>query len=259
MTDDNQASIAGFQAGYIDVAGSPIWHEVAGHGPPVVLLHGGFSGANSWSLQAAALTDAGFHVRAPERAGHGHTPDAAGPFSYEAMAEETIAYLETAVEGKAHLVGRSDGAVVALLTALRRPDLVDRMVLISKFYNSDGRQPGTDFEKWLHGDKAKAFLRQAYGAVSPDGPEHFEIVHAKTMAMIESGPELDLTSLTTITAPALVLQGDRDVVTLAHGHSVASALADGRLAVLPGTHSLPTELPDVVNPLLTSFLKGQLS
>jgi pimeloyl-ACP methyl ester carboxylesterase len=50
-----------------------------------------------------------------------------------------------------------------------------------------------------------------------------------------------------------VLQGDRDEVTLEHGAAVAAALGDGRLAVLPGTHGLPVELPEVVNPLLSSF------
>jgi pimeloyl-ACP methyl ester carboxylesterase len=53
-----------------------------------------------------------------------------------------------------------------------------------------------------------------------------------------------------------VLQGDRDEVTLEHGAAVAAALASGRLAVLPGTHALPVENPDVVNALLLWFLAG---
>jgi hypothetical protein len=40
-------TIPGFQAGYVDVAGLPTWHEVCGDGPAVVLLHGGFSGASA--------------------------------------------------------------------------------------------------------------------------------------------------------------------------------------------------------------------
>jgi pimeloyl-ACP methyl ester carboxylesterase len=90
--------------------------------------------------------------------------------------------------------------------------------------------------------------------VSPDGPEHFPVVYAKTMAMLDAEPELDLATLAGVGAPTLVLQGDRDEVTLEHGVAVAAALAHGRLAVLPGTHALPLELPGVVNPLLASFL-----
>jgi pimeloyl-ACP methyl ester carboxylesterase len=49
------------------------------------------------------------------------------------MAADTVAYLEAEVDGW------SDGAVVALLVALRRPDLVGRMVLIGQYCNSSGR------------------------------------------------------------------------------------------------------------------------
>jgi pimeloyl-ACP methyl ester carboxylesterase len=62
-----------------------------------------------------------FHVYSPERRGHGHTPDVDGPITFDAMAQDTIAFLETVVGGPAHLVGCSDGATVALLVALRRP------------------------------------------------------------------------------------------------------------------------------------------
>ncbi len=69
----------------------------------------------------------------------------------------------------------------------------------------------------------------------------------------QAEPEIDLPKLAAVSSPALVLPGDRDEVTLKHGAAVAAALGDGRLAVLPGTHGLPVELPEVVNPLLVSF------
>ena len=65
--------------------------------------------------QAPALASAGFRVHVPERRGHARTPDVDGPLTYEVMAADTVAYLEAEVGGHAHLVGWSDGAVVALL------------------------------------------------------------------------------------------------------------------------------------------------
>jgi pimeloyl-ACP methyl ester carboxylesterase len=152
-------------------------------------------------------------------------------------------------------VGWSDGAVVALLVAQRRPDLVDRLVLIGQYYNSSGKVTG-GIEDQLRagGDQVVAFLRAGYDPVSPDGPEHFPVVFAKAMQMLATEPELDLGSLRAVAAPALVLQGDRDDVTLEHGAAVAAALPQGRLAVLPGTHLLPIEAPDLVNALLLWFL-----
>jgi pimeloyl-ACP methyl ester carboxylesterase len=106
------------------------------------------------------------------------------------------------------------------------------------------------------GDQAMEFLRPEYDAASPDGPEHFPVIYAKTMQMLTTKPEIELTSLAIVSAPTLVLQGDRDDVTLEHGAAVATALPHGQLAVLPGTHLLPMENPGLVNALLLWFLAG---
>jgi pimeloyl-ACP methyl ester carboxylesterase len=242
---------------YVEVNGLPTWHEVRGEGQPVVLLHGAFAGASSWSAQAPALARAGYKVHVPERRGHAHTPDIEGPLTYDAMADDTVAYLDGVVGGPGHLVGWSDGAVVALLAAQRRPDLVDRLVLIGQYYNSSGKVTGGLVDQLSAGsDQVMKFLRAEYDQVSPDGPEHFPVVYAKTLRMLATEPELDLPSLAVVAAPTLVLQGDRDEVTLEHGAAVAAALPQGRLAVLPGTHVLPVENPDVVNALLVWFLAG---
>jgi len=179
------------------------------------------------------------------------------PLTYGVMADDTVAYLQEIVGGPAHLVGWSDGAVVALLVAQRRPDLVDRLVLIGQYYNSSGKVPdGLTDELVAGGDQIMGFLRAEYDQVSPDGPEHFPVVYAKTLRMLATEPELELPSLASVTAPTLVLQGDRDEVTLEHGAAVATALPHGRLAVLPGTHALPVEAAEVVNALLVWFLAG---
>jgi pimeloyl-ACP methyl ester carboxylesterase len=124
---------------YVQVDGLPTWHEVHGEGTPVVLLHGAFAGASSWSSETPALAEAGYRVHVPERRGHAHTPDRPGPLTYSLMADDTVAYLDAVVDGPTHLVGWSDGAVVALLVAMHRPDLVDRLVLIGQYYNSSGK------------------------------------------------------------------------------------------------------------------------
>lgn len=249
-------AVPGAVAGYVTVGGRPVWHECHGaDGEPVVLLHGGFAGASSWAAQVPDLLDAGFRLYVPERRGHGRTPDVEGPFTYEAMADDTTAYLDEVVRGPAHLVGWSDGAVVALLVAIDRPDLVRRMVVVGQYYNRDGRVTDSAIDRLLRSPEGREFLRGAYEPGAPEGPGHFAVVYDKMLEMIGSGPEIDLARLRGITAPTLVVQGDRDDVTLEHGAAVAAAIPDGRLAVLPGSHALPLELPDVVNPLFVGFLR----
>ena len=245
-------------AGYVEVAGLRTWHEVSGEGDPLVLLHGGFVGASSFYAQTPALVEAGYRVHVPERRGHAHTPDVDGPLSYSVMADDTIAYLEQEVGAPARLVGWSDGAVVALLVARRRPDLVARMVLIGQYYNSAGKVSGAELVAYLNSAEAITFLRQAYDPISPDGPDHFPVVHAKMMHMITTEPEIALDTLADIATPTLVLQGDRDEVTVEHSLAVVAALPEAHLAVLPGTHTLPIEHPELVNPLIISFLRDSV-
>ena len=111
---------------------------------------------------------ADFHVYRPDRRGHGRTPDVPGPITYELMANDTIAFLEQVVGGPAHVVGHSDGAVVALVTALLRPDLVRRLVFASGVFHHDAWAPGAiDLD-----DETLAFFVEYHGEVSPDGPGH---------------------------------------------------------------------------------------
>jgi pimeloyl-ACP methyl ester carboxylesterase len=59
---------------------------------------------------------------------------------YDTMADETIAFLEH-IGGRAHLVGWSDGGNVGLLVAMKRRDLVDRLVMIGSNFHHDGLRP----------------------------------------------------------------------------------------------------------------------
>ncbi len=99
-------------------------------------------------------------------------------------------------------------------------------------------------------------LRQSYDPLSPDGPGHFPVVYAKSIAMFDAEPELDLATFGAVTAPTLVLQGDRDVVTVEHSAAGSDGPA-GRPAGRAARH--PRALPPAVNPLLISFLRGTVS
>jgi pimeloyl-ACP methyl ester carboxylesterase len=243
---------------YADLAGLPTHYDVAGRGDAVVLLHGALAGGSSWFAQVEHLTRAGFRVWTPDRRGHGRTPDTVDPFSYAAMAEETASFIESVVGGSAHVVGWSDGAVVAALVALRRPDLVRRMSLIGQYYQRSGAVPrGLTHQLIGLRDDPPALLRDAYAAGSPDGAEHFGVVFAKTVDVLAREPEIPFADLARISAPTLVLQGDHDEVRLEHSAAVVGAIPDARLAVLPGTHALPIESPELVNALLVDFLRGK--
>jgi pimeloyl-ACP methyl ester carboxylesterase len=243
-----------FVGEYVNAGGVRTYYEVYGEGEPLVLLHGGLATAESWVMQVPALAE-GYRVYVPERRGHGRTSDAAGPITYEMMAADTAAFLDATGTGAANLVGWSDGAVVGMLVALRRPELVRKLVVIGQYFNFEGEVPeframidfwGTDLPEALH---------EVYDRVSPDGPEHFPVVLEKMMRMWREEPDLAFSELAGVRAPVLLMQGDDDIVKVEHSAALAATLPEAQLAVVPGSsHMAPLEKPVLVNQLILDFL-----
>ena len=234
----------------VTVDGVQTWYEERGHGDPLVLLHPGGAGvdARAFGPNLDAMAQH-FHVFTPERRAHGRTPDVEGPITYELMAQDTIAFLDTVIGQPVHLLGYSDGAVVALLVALSRPDLVSRLVLAAGIFHHEGWHEGV-----LDGEPP-AFLRDSYGQISPDGIGHYDVVAAKLAATHADEPALDASELQELTTRTLVMVADDDEVRLEHAVEMYRGLPDAELAVVPGTsHGLLMEKPDMCHQLITDFL-----
>jgi pimeloyl-ACP methyl ester carboxylesterase len=235
---------------YLEAGGVNTWYAEYGTGDPLLLLHGGFSDASEFGATTPALA-ARFRVITPERRGHGHTPDVPGPISYDNMAADTVAFMEEKGIGRAHLVGHSDGANVALLVALARPDLVARLVLISGNFRFDGLVSGLDLSELASNE----FLAEAYGQVSPDGRDHFPVVAEKIFRMASTEPTLTPADLGKVAARTLVMAGDDDMVSAEHTLEMYRAIPGAELAVVPGTsHILIIEKPELCNQVILDFL-----
>ena len=243
---------------YANVNGLWTYYDTSGAGDPLVLLHGGGVTADSWFAQLPVLAGH-YQVFAPERRGHGRTPDMEGPVTSEIMADDTVAFLEALETGPVHLIGWSAGGTVALRLALRRPDLVRKLVLIGTGLSRDASTP--DDLALVHGpdpEALAALFRPQYEPLSPDGPGHFPVVFAKWLRMWREEPDIELSTLAGLPMPVLVMQGDGDGLRVEHSAAVAAAIPDAQLAVVPGTsHALPLEKPALVNQLLLDFLAEQ--
>jgi pimeloyl-ACP methyl ester carboxylesterase len=241
---------------YVDVGGLHSYYEVSGEGEPLLLLHGGFCPVETFDGLTSRLA-AACRVYLPERRGHGRTPDAEGPITFEIMAQDTIAFMDALDIRSAHLVGWSDGAVVALHVALQRPDLVRKLVLIGTAINHDGlpAEAREMLGPGLTPEILPPFLRELYANVSPDGPEHFDVVFGKLSATWKTEPNFQLSELERLAMPTLVMLGDRDMVTVEHAAAVQRAIPDAQLAVVPGaSHGLPMETPELVSRPVIAFL-----
>ena len=238
---------------YVDVLGHQTWATIGSEkDQTVLLLHGGLSNSDAMlDLIGAPLGDT-FRVAAFDRRGHGRTADTDEPFHYSTMADETIAFLEQ-LGGPAHLIGWSDGGNVGLLVALRRPDLVGRLVTIGSNYHHEGLLPLP-----VDGDSpVLEMLLADYSERSPDGADHFGEIVGKTLMMFATEPDLTVDDLHAVSVPVLVLVGDDDAISLSHTCALYESIPGAQLAVVPGaSHALPMEQPEEVVRIISRFLTG---
>jgi pimeloyl-ACP methyl ester carboxylesterase len=240
----------------ISLNGHPTWARLPkSKGPTVLFLHGGMSSSASLLKSVGPSMARRFRVAAFDRRGHGRTGDTDEPFSYDAMATETIAFIEY-LDRRVHVVGHSDGGNVALVVAMRRPDLLRRVVAIGANYHFEGLMPlpsfdteSEDFAQWA----------ERFGQRSPDGAAHARVVEEKTRIMTYSQPTLTVQDLATISVPVLVMAGDDDVATLEHTCSMYEAIPESQLAIVPGTsHMLLKERTNESVRIIEHFLVSKI-
>ena len=108
------------------------YYEVAGEGPPLLLLHGLGSSCADWALQLPAFS-ARYRVITVDLRGHGRSQDNARRYTVAQMAEDVAALLAELGGRPAHVVGLSLGGCAAQLLAARHPRAVRGLVLCNTF------------------------------------------------------------------------------------------------------------------------------
>jgi pimeloyl-ACP methyl ester carboxylesterase len=127
-------------ANFADVNGQHVYYSVNGAGKPLILLHGGIN-PDSFGSNLAELARRR-QVIAVHLQAHGRTPDSDRPLRSETLGDDVAALISHLNLGKADVMGYSLGASVALQTAIRHPDVVDRLVLVAaRGMRHDGAYP----------------------------------------------------------------------------------------------------------------------
>ncbi|HEY6283426.1 MAG TPA: alpha/beta hydrolase [Nitrososphaerales archaeon] len=246
---------------YLPIRGSRIYYETSGDGEPLLLLHGGFGTVEDFASQTPELAER-FKVVAFERPGPGRSADNGKPFTFNTMTECTVDFIDSLGLKATNLVGWSDGAALALMVAIARPDLAKRIVSVGGFFNTGNLS--TRDRDWLKSAtpgsfrKAEPEVVKRYDEFAPDGPAHFPIVFEKTVMMWLNEPDIRKEDLAKISAPTLVIAGDRESIPLEHTLELFRSIKDAQLCIVPGaTHFLLAEKPAVANRAILEFLLAE--
>jgi pimeloyl-ACP methyl ester carboxylesterase len=249
---------------YAQVNGLQLYYEIHGSGMPLVLLHGG--GSTIFTTYGHILPELAqvYRCIAIELQAHGHTPDIDRPLSFEQDADDVAALLgQLHIEG-ASFMGFSNGGTTCLQIAIRYPALVHKLVLCSATFKRDGLQPG--FFDGFAGATLENMpqpLMEAYQKANLD-PGGLQAMFDRDVARMAAFKDISDADIRTICVPALVINGDAEVVLAEHALALSRMLPQGRAAILPGGHGdyigeicapdKNSKIPALVTTMIIEFL-----
>jgi pimeloyl-ACP methyl ester carboxylesterase len=252
---------------YATVNGLKMYYEIHGQGKPLVLLHGGGSTIESTYGRILPQLAKTHQVIAVELQAHGHTADIDRPLSFEQDADDVAALLNQLHIAKADIMGFSNGGTTALQIGIRHPELVNKLVVVAATYKRSGMQPGF-FDGFAHVsiESMPQPLKEAYLKANPD-PKGLQRMFDRDVARMANFKDISDDMIKSIQAPALVINGDADVVRPEHAMELAHTLPHGRLAILPGIHGecigeicspdKNSPQPALVTAMIEAFLTGK--
>jgi pimeloyl-ACP methyl ester carboxylesterase len=252
-----------------------MYYEIHGAGEPLILLHGGL-GATEMFSEVLPLLSNTRQVIAVDLQAHGRTADIDRPMSFEAMADDVAALMKYLGIEKADVMGYSLGGGVAVHTAIRHPDLVRKLVLVSIAFRRDGWYPeivaGMAQVAAASAEPMKQTpMYQLYARVAPR-PADWPVLLTKIGDLLRQDYDWSK-DVAAIKSPTLLVFGDADAVRTAHavqffelfgggkkdGGWDGTGMSHARLAILPGlTHYTIFSSPALAS-TVTPFLDAPMA
>lgn len=279
MTDNtigSNSTLHEARTGYAPVNGLQLYYEIHGEprsdAPPVVLIHGAFSGiGTSFGAFLPGLSQSR-QLIGVELQGHARTADIDRPLRGEFLADDIAALLDFLNIEQADLFAYSMGSEVALHCVIKYPERVRKMVLASNSYTLAGLHPGLMDgmdqmqPEMLHGSP----FHDEYMALAPD-PDMFPALFEKKQEHDRAIEDFPADAIRGIRAPTMIVIGDSDIVQPEHAVEMFRLLGGGvigdlvglpnaRLAILPGTtHITVAYRAEWLIPMIDEFLDAPVS
>jgi len=234
-----------------------MWYAIynKGGGNPVLLVHGGTSNAETWGNQVPVLMR-NHEIILGESRGHGRSTRSRKPYSYQLMADDWVGLLDYLKIDKVALVGWSDGAIIGLDIAMRRPERLTKLWAYGANTQPSGLKPSFFSDSVVA--EAAALQRKDYERLSPT-PNGYGAFEAAITEMWKTQPDYTPADLAKITTPTMIVDGQYDEgIKREHTEEIAHQISGARLLILPDmSHSGHWQNPMLYNRELTSFLDAK--
>ena len=199
------------ESGYAPANGVQIYYEVYGEGKPLVLLHGAFYTIElNWGQLIPELAKTR-KIIAIEFQGHGHSPYSDRKLDIGTLARDVEAVMNHLKIDRADVAGYSMGGSVAYQFAVQSPKRLNRLVIISSTYKTDGWLPvvSAAFKNFKPELFDNTPIKAAYDAVAPDKTKWTKFL-AQMFDFAKTPFDCGDSNIANITAPVLIIAGDND-------------------------------------------------
>ncbi len=215
---------------YGDVNGLHLYYEIHGEGRPLILLHGGLGAGEMFWPVIPAFTAAGHQVIAPDLQGHGHTADIDRPIDIRLMADDIAALIRHLGLEQPDILGYSVGGGVALFTAVKHPELVAKLIVLSAHVPRDAIDPAMYAQQAQVNAAAVPFMKetpmyQLYMKVAPRREDFGRLLDKIGASM---AVEFDFADeVRGLEVPTMFAAGDADMAPPSHYVEVFKLLDGG--------------------------------
>lgn len=247
---------------HVSIFNKKIYYEEYGEGTPLILLSGGGLNRSIKDFENCIPGLAKhYRVIAPDTPGQGRS-EQADTLTYGILLEFASKLIDSLKIDSAYVMGWSDGGIVGILLAEKRPDKIRKVIAVGAnngirraippdipidsvypmtldYFEKNNKElierytnmlPRKDWRKFMNDANAMVYQKESYFSDSIYG-------------------RIDI--------PVMIVLGDRDDIIVEHGLEMHRLIKGSELCILPNTtHEVFSEKPDLINKIAIDFFKN---
>lgn len=231
---------------YVYIRNFRMYFETYGKGEPLLIIHGNGGSISNFIYQLPYFSEMYNVIIADSRA-QGKSVDDSDSLSYEMMADDLNALLDTLHVDSCNVIGWSDGGINGLLLAIRHPEKVKKLAVTGANLWPDT----TAVDPYVYNETMSYYDTLTKMKKDPQVRNALKLTR-----LLSFEPHISTSQLSKIQCPVLVIGGDHDVILPKHTLLIAESIPRSYLWILPNSgHSTPINYRDQFNAIIKDFFQ----